>query len=100
MCRWKKLRAILIIAVCVIGFSLISSSESARAAEAQTHEHQNISIKVAGGETSNGSVWDSILNGGNTITITEKVVGAHQKVSNHYNPQNLEEASRVYHLST
>jgi hypothetical protein len=44
------------------GISLINLSESAHAAEVQSYEHQkNISIKAAGGETSNGSVWDSIV---------------------------------------
>ncbi|MDF2789808.1 MAG: hypothetical protein K0S80_2906 [Neobacillus sp.] len=61
MCRWKKVKAVLLLCACVIGFSLINSLESARAAEVLTHEHQNISIKGAGGETSNGSFWDSIV---------------------------------------
>jgi len=60
MCRWKKVKAVLLLCTCVIGFSLISSSESAHAAEVQTHD-KNISVKAAGGETSNGSVWDSIV---------------------------------------
>ncbi|MFT8930594.1 MAG: hypothetical protein ABF969_14795 [Sporolactobacillus sp.] len=60
MSRWKKVSVVCVLCLCLTGFIQMRSSGLAHA-EVQIQDHHTLFIRDSGGESSDRSIWDSII---------------------------------------